>query len=175
MTKAAAGAADAEKSVEEAHTETVVAPEPNVKDAAAGSAVTAEPVPEESLPQIAELKEAEAETVEQEPTCGLCCPFSNVCTEPTPEVYTEDCKCAEDCWGCIELTPEVKKFAAVFFGRPGTIWPPQRIRIHWEEFEADMDENWVTGRRWRGMVNLMYELRGRKKATTTTTTTTLLG
>ena len=144
MTKADAGAADADKkSVEEAHTETVGAPEPDVKDAAAGSAVTAEPGPEGSLPQIAELKKAEAEAVEQEPTCGLCCPFPDVCTEPTPEVYTEDCKCAEDFWGCIELTPEVKKFAAVVFGRPGTIWSPQRIRIHWEEFEADMDVTWT--------------------------------
>ena len=61
MTKAAVGAADADKkSVEEAHTETVGAPEPAVKDAACGSAVTAEPTPEESLPQIAEPKEAEA-------------------------------------------------------------------------------------------------------------------
>ncbi len=61
MTKAAAGAADADKkSVEEAHTETLVAPEPNVKDTAAGSAVTAHPVPEEFLSQIAEPKEAEA-------------------------------------------------------------------------------------------------------------------
>ncbi len=48
------------KSVEEAHTETVVAPEPNVKDTVCGSAVTVEPAPEESLPQIAEPKEAEA-------------------------------------------------------------------------------------------------------------------
>ena len=38
-----------------------------------------------------------------------------------------------------------------------------------------MDENWDTGRRWRGMVNLMYELRGGEALTTTTTTTTLLG
>jgi hypothetical protein len=56
MTKAA----DVDKkSVEEAHMETVVAPEPNVKDAAAGSDVTAQ-VPGESPPQIAELKEAQA-------------------------------------------------------------------------------------------------------------------
>jgi len=122
-TKAAAGAADADKkSVEETNTETV-GPEPEVKE-------------------IAEPKEAEAETVEQEPTCGLC-------TEPTPEV------CTEDCWECMKLSPEVKEFAAVYHGRPGTCWPPELIRIHWEEFEACMDE---FSPRWRGSVNLMYKL-----------------
>ena len=107
-TKAAAGAADADKkSVEETNTETV-GPEPEVKE-------------------IAEPKEAEAETVEQEPTCGLC-------TEPTPEV------CTEDCWECMKLSPEVKEFAAVYHGQPGTCYSTERIRIHWEEPEADMGE-----------------------------------
>ena len=61
-TKAAAGAADGatdadEKPADES-TETVVGPEPEVKQAA-GSAVAFEPAPEESLPPIAEPKEAQ--------------------------------------------------------------------------------------------------------------------
>ena len=39
--------------------EAVAAPEPEVKEVAAGSAVTAESAPEESLPQIAEPKEVQ--------------------------------------------------------------------------------------------------------------------
>ena len=45
----------------------------------------------------------------------------------------------------------------MYHGRPGTYWPPERIRIHWEEFEADMDE---FSPRWRGWVNLKYKLQG---------------
>ena len=59
--KAAAKAAD-KKAAEDAMTKAVVgAPEPYVKEVAAGSAVTFESAPEESLhvPQIAEPKEAE--------------------------------------------------------------------------------------------------------------------
>jgi len=62
--KAAAKAAD-KKAAEDAMTKAVVgAPGPYVKEDAAGSAVTFESAPEESLhvPQIAEPKEAEAET-----------------------------------------------------------------------------------------------------------------
>ena len=44
----------------ETETETVVAPEPEVKEVAASSVVTSEPAPEEPLPQIAELKEEKA-------------------------------------------------------------------------------------------------------------------
>ena len=51
---------DSAEPKEELCTEAVLAPELDVKDAAAGSVVTADLVPEESLPQIAEPKEAEA-------------------------------------------------------------------------------------------------------------------
>ena len=58
MTKAAAGAVDADKkSVEATNTEAVVGPEPEAKEVATGSAVAFDSAPEESLFQIAELKE----------------------------------------------------------------------------------------------------------------------
>ena len=59
-TGAAAGATDADEKPADKSTETVIGPEPEVKEVAAGSVVASEPAPEESLPQIAEPKEAEA-------------------------------------------------------------------------------------------------------------------
>ena len=58
-TKAATQVDEADEKPADKSTETVVGPEPEVKEVAAGSVVGSEPAPEESLPQIAEPKEAD--------------------------------------------------------------------------------------------------------------------